>query len=446
MTLGVRGVDTASGSSNTSATPSVTVPAAAQAGDYALLFISFNRLSSLTPPAGWSLYAESDTNTSDYAYIFEKVLTAGDLGAALVVNSDLAGTSTATVVVYQDSNKAIDQISFATESANNTTVTIPAITPVAADCLRGYFVSDQGNTAGVAVGVDPPTGYTEDADNSSTGGATNRIGHAVGHKTANLVGQAGVAQGSVATTTTGGVTTHEVTISFTIAPLQGITVNAEVAAGSGAAQNPTANVQPSPAAAAGTGDALDPATATAVLAGAATGTGDAPFDTTGQSVDLQLVADNPILGLGAAYDAVLVLLVAAEPALGSGAAIDATVPSGPTLAVAAEAAAGAGAALDATVILLIPSVPALYRWDSPTRTFLQRPFGWDVPAGPVVERVVGLTVLRVGGVWRAAESTSAEEEAAADRLFYGGHYYVLDAASAAELVAAGFGAYLTQIQ
>lgn len=213
-------------------------------------------------------------------------------------------------------------------------------------------------------------------------------------------------------------------------------------------------------AAAGTGAAGDITPSTRIGAVEAVGVGSAPFDFSTNTLDLTLISDAPIEAAGAAYPATFLLGATAPAAEGTGAAPDPTVAiAGPTLAEAAEAtgdvpdavlllllfgeaAEGIGAALDATV-----SIPtALYRFVSPTRTVKDHPFAGMGPGrGMAVDRVIGLTVLRVDGVWRVEPATSAAEEAAADRVYHGGHVHTVDQAEADELVAAGFGAYLTAL-
>lgn len=54
-----------------------------------------------------------------------------------------------------------------------------------------------------------------------------------------------------------------------------------------------------------------------------------------------------------------------------------------------------------------------------------------------------MTVLKENGVWSSVQNPDANRLAAAERVFLGGHIYTVDAALAAELTAAGYGANLT---
>lgn|GEM_PF-4483210 len=201
------------------------------------------------------------------------------------------------------------------------------------------------------------------------------------------------------------------------------------------------NAAPDAEVATGTAAAGDATVQTTVNAGSGDGTGAALFDPTGGGVDLELISDNPVTVTGAAFDATVTTTgqALAEATTGLGEAYDSSI----ALLLGAEVAAGEGGAFDAVIQV---EEGALYRFTGPTRTVVERPFAEPGASwGPRVERVVGLTVLRVGGVWRAASSTTAAEEAAADRLFHGGHIHTVDQITHDELAAAGYGAYLTPI-
>jgi len=55
----------------------------------------------------------------------------------------------------------------------------------------------------------------------------------------------------------------------------------------------------------------------------------------------------------------------------------------------------------------------------------------------------GVSVFRIGGVWHQQETPTAEQVAAADRLYMGGHVYQITDAERDDLIAAGYGAYIT---
>ena len=90
---------------------------------------------------------------------------------------------------------------------------------------------------------------------------------------------------------------------------------------------------------------------------------------------------------------------------------------------------------------------ASYLFAGPTQQVVDLPFddGTGRPLGPRVARQLGLNVYRYAGQWFAELSPSYERWTAADRAYLGGHIHPVSAAEAAELTAAGYGAYLTPI-
>jgi hypothetical protein len=55
----------------------------------------------------------------------------------------------------------------------------------------------------------------------------------------------------------------------------------------------------------------------------------------------------------------------------------------------------------------------------------------------------GISVLRIGGQWLQQENPSAEQITAADRYYPGGHVHTITDAEKSDLIAAGYGAYIT---
>lgn len=55
----------------------------------------------------------------------------------------------------------------------------------------------------------------------------------------------------------------------------------------------------------------------------------------------------------------------------------------------------------------------------------------------------GISVYRISGVWQQQENPPSADHDAADRFFLGGHVYIITPAEQAELIAAGYGAYIT---
>lgn len=57
----------------------------------------------------------------------------------------------------------------------------------------------------------------------------------------------------------------------------------------------------------------------------------------------------------------------------------------------------------------------------------------------------GVSLLRENGIYRQVEMPSAEEITAAERVYLGGHMYRISNDEAAELTAAGYGAFVVFI-
>ena len=56
----------------------------------------------------------------------------------------------------------------------------------------------------------------------------------------------------------------------------------------------------------------------------------------------------------------------------------------------------------------------------------------------------GVSLLKESGIYRQVDGPSAEEIAAADVAYLGGHVYEIDAAEVAALTAGGYGAWIEE--
>jgi len=59
------------------------------------------------------------------------------------------------------------------------------------------------------------------------------------------------------------------------------------------------------------------------------------------------------------------------------------------------------------------------------------------PFGIRFSTLLGVTVYRINGVWKSKTTPPPEEYQAADTIFWGGHQYMVDDETKAELTAAG---------
>lgn len=57
----------------------------------------------------------------------------------------------------------------------------------------------------------------------------------------------------------------------------------------------------------------------------------------------------------------------------------------------------------------------------------------------------GLTVFRIAGVWHQQETPSDVQHRAADRWYPGGHVHPVTSSERTDLIAAGYGAYITEV-
>ncbi len=87
------------------------------------------------------------------------------------------------------------------------------------------------------------------------------------------------------------------------------------------------------------------------------------------------------------------------------------------------------------------------RFDPPTADatppILPRPHPGNDLFKHFKSRAMGLSVLKLDGVWQTIQSPTLDQTNAADYYFAGGHTAIISAALAAELTAAGYGANIS---
>ncbi len=112
------------------ATAAITVPAAATAGDIAVLFANANMNAAWgSAPTGWSAITGCDQHTSLNAVnCYSKTLVSGDLGATVTVNPPSGTTVTDTSVVAIKNAGSLD-VALSQHNASSTTDTVPGGTP-----------------------------------------------------------------------------------------------------------------------------------------------------------------------------------------------------------------------------------------------------------------------------------------------------------------------------
>lgn len=186
---------TSAGTSATSTSPLIILPNSIQAGStaYITLVTAGGALPTLTGFTGWTVVsAPGGHTTGGDAWLLSKSVGIADSGTTAngtISASQKWNIGCAVLNASQDASPVLSQTTSLTASPS-----VPAITPVANDCMDLLIgVVIDGSGAG-AVSVTPPTGFTEDLDSSSSTGTGGDASVFVSHK--QLVGQAGVAQGS----------------------------------------------------------------------------------------------------------------------------------------------------------------------------------------------------------------------------------------------------------
>lgn len=190
MAISIVGTVTGTSGAGTQANPNVTLPTV-QDNDLGILLVSAASVATPTDPAGWTARGTVLVSGSILsARIYTKTLTAAD--SSTTVSETLAATKWTTIcIVLRGAETTLDGIvSGPAQTSNTTSLTIPAITPVADDCL---LVAPSGIRLSTATTPQytAASGWTEQAD--LTGGASPCNSAALATK--QLTGQAGVAQG-----------------------------------------------------------------------------------------------------------------------------------------------------------------------------------------------------------------------------------------------------------
>lgn len=152
----------AAGATANTSTPAVTVPSAAQVGDYAVIQFSCSATVTVTDPAGWTVLAATDSGNVR-TRVYGRVLTSGQPGSA--VGPTMSGTSRWVMqcLTYsgvhattpQDATPAV-----AASSTANTVQTTPTITTVTAAATVVQLVTNRGTVAVNTTSWTPPAGWT----------------------------------------------------------------------------------------------------------------------------------------------------------------------------------------------------------------------------------------------------------------------------------------------
>lgn len=239
MAIVQSGVTTGNSGTSQPASIPVTFPAGAAAGHVALVEVHTPPgAATVTDPTGWTVLANGDGGNSKLGW-WLKTLDAADLTAGGVTITRSAGSSHSWVCETYSGTTGLDAISAQQATTTGTTAPFfPAVTPVAANCLRIGVCAGRVVTAATPATASPPASWTETGE-SIDAHATNQRRLLFSDRI-QLSGQAGVPQGTATATTDQSVTYQS--YSLTLAPLTVVTADAGVAAGTGVAPDATVSI------------------------------------------------------------------------------------------------------------------------------------------------------------------------------------------------------------
>jgi PKD repeat protein len=195
--------DSSSKYSNT-ATPTITLPSNIQAGDLMVMTAALNSVTAATTPSGWKLVDQAST-IGTTTYVWTRIATSGDAGAARTVPLAASTKSALSVVAYRgaDAAQPIDGYATGTDSGSSSH-TSPTLTTPTTDTILTIWTDKSPDTGAWT----PPPSVQQRVAVYSTG--TGRVSTLVADSAAPADGHAG---GLTATTDV----TSTRSISWTIA-------------------------------------------------------------------------------------------------------------------------------------------------------------------------------------------------------------------------------------
>ena len=153
--------------------PGVATPTGVQAGDTMLMFLSVNRQTTATPPAGWTLVgSQDDTGGEPMTRIWSKTATGTESGKTVGVALGVSAKVDLTMAVYSgvDTAAPVARSAAAAETVFRAAHTTPAVAPVAADeLLLSYWTDKTSGSTDWA----PPAGQAQRSEVIGTG--TGRV-------------------------------------------------------------------------------------------------------------------------------------------------------------------------------------------------------------------------------------------------------------------------------
>lgn len=445
--------DTALASGQGVGSLSVTLPATVAAGDLILVRFATNANTTVSTPAGYGIVLDASSAGSTSSVIFSKIAVAGDAGAT--VSTTFGGSSrvTAVVLIYAsgtfDPTTPINIVGHTNVTVATTNYTSPAVTTSVAGCTILAWDVEQA-PGGTTNTWTPPAGMTliTSVQSAASGGKNNC--QACGYLDAGTAGSYGPYTATFVASEVGGAST----IAIAPAPAAGGTdasVSAVAATGSAAALAPTLSAGATVQAAVGTVTAsvqapsVSAGTTVSAVVMTATVAMPAPGVTAGGASDVAAVAMTATASLVA--PSVQADALVTVPALtASAAALPPTVDGGSSVVNATVSAVP----MTVDVTALVPTVTAIqivtrYVFHTPSHAIH---YG-DVRRQPLGARIAyptGMTVLKKDGFYQQVSLPEDEQIASADIAYLGGRDYTITQGEYDDLVAAGYGSYLSVVQ
>ena len=351
MPIGFRGAAASPGTTGTTLT--VTVPAAAQVGDVAYLAFTQGGGQTATVSSSGGTTWTTDTNiqvlngTTRRMYVYERTLTAADLGSTVTVTFAASQIAAGGIIVLSGASGRNAFSAGTNKTVSSTTNTFASVTPPVADEAIVYFSATQLPTSSATVVTSStPTGYTEVTDSSQSG--TNiHTALSMGYQL--LTGNAGVAQTVPAITlsTSAGGLTLAIAVAPTPAVAYAATASGQSVTGGSAAallaEAATASGQSVTGGSAAAGVRLiASASGQAVTAGSAAATSALAASASGQAVT----------GGTAIQRATLVASASGQAVTSGSAAATISAPAGTALAATASGQSVTGGTATAGVLLV----------------------------------------------------------------------------------------------
>jgi hypothetical protein len=141
--------------------PAVSVPAAAVAGDYALLSFSCSTTPTVTDPAGWTV-VQSAVVGSMQSKLYGRTLVAGDLGAAVGPGLSAISRWQCNLAVYSGAHGTtpVHTSAVATSTVANTVQSTAPVTTAVDGCMIVSVACNRGSTTANTTLWGPPGGYS----------------------------------------------------------------------------------------------------------------------------------------------------------------------------------------------------------------------------------------------------------------------------------------------